>query len=75
MLLKVMADVYVNTDDILMVLPYQSSASKNIYSNAKKNSQLIDLTKGKAVKSIFILENQYVIAVSNLVGTLMKKIE
>ena len=73
MIAKISNDFIINTDEIRFILSYKSNSAKEIISNAKKNNNLINATKGKGTRSVIVLKNNEVIASDYNPDTLYNK--
>ncbi len=73
MIAKISNDFIINTDEIRFILSYKSNSAKEIISNAKKNNNLINATKGKGTRSVIVLKNNEVITSDYNPDTLYNK--
>lgn len=73
MIVKLFSGVYANSDEIVYILPYGSEISKKVYAEKKQNGLLLNLTKGKATKSIVLLKNGLLISLNLRTDTVYKK--
>ena len=66
---------YLNTLDIRFVIAYNgSTVSKNYYKSASEQGKLVNFTRGRAVKSLVVLNDGTVVAIPIKAATVIKKI-
>lgn len=74
MFFLVSAGNYIFGDGIRAVVQYNGSFAKNEYQAAKAQNRLYDLTRGKAIKSLVIYNDNRVIATPKNAATIIKNL-
>lgn len=74
-MLKVGKSVYVPSEKVLACVEKKSRNSNEILTIAKDNKKYIDATNGKAVKTLVLLEDGYVVTASVTVETIISRCE
>lgn len=66
---------YISTDDVRFVFAYNGSTiSKTTFQSAHEGNRLVNLTRGKAVRSLIVLNDNTVIATPLKAATVIKKL-
>ena len=66
---------YISTDDVRFVFAYNgSTVSKEMYRAAGAENRLVNLTRGKAVRSLIVLSDNTVVATPVKASTVIKKL-
>ncbi|MBR1373942.1 DUF370 domain-containing protein [bacterium] len=66
---------YISTDDVRFVLAYNgSTVSKEMYKAAGAESRLVNLTRGKAIRSLIVLSDNTVVATPVKASTVIRKL-
>ena len=66
---------YINTDDVRFVISYNgSTVSKELYKTANAEGRLVNLCRGRAVKSLLVYKDKTVVAAPVKASTVIKKL-
>ena len=66
---------YINTDEVRFVISYNgSTVSKELYKTANAEGRLVNLTRGRAVKSLLVYKDNMVVAAPVKASTVIKKL-
>lgn len=66
---------YINTDDVRFVISYNgSTVSKELYKAANAEGRLVNLCRGRAVKSLLMYKDNTVVAAPIKASTVIKKL-
>ena len=71
--LRVGTDVWINADDILLVMPFDTRAAGRQKQNAKKKELFVDASEGGTSRSIVVLRNGVVVSSPSTAETLISR--
>lgn len=74
MLVRIGPSTYLNPDEVLYIMPSTGATAQKIYNEAKEKDQVLNMTRGKAKKSLIILKSGLVILSDFLPDTMYNKI-